>query len=203
MRIFIAGCARSGTTAFRAQFRGMADATVVPREASFSRFGEFDGEAAHVVLKRHARDRFVLHELPEDIRLFYCVRHPYDVMTSSHAGTAHLRPYHVEPERWREEFEALERLEDRQPGRDIFFVRYEDFVTDPARLQARIEGWLGLAFAEPFGSRRKLRTDSLLKWRRDPDRINYLRALPARLEPHLARFAARFAYSLDLSPVAA
>lgn len=198
MRIFIAGCARSGTTAFRAQFRGILNAHVAKKETHFREFILYQEHEGPVVLKRTHKNRFDLYELPQNIRLLYCVRHPFDTLTSIHKDSMHRRPYHVTPKRWIEEFQGLQQLEAAQPEREIFFVPYERLVNDTRSLQRDIEEWLDLRFDLPFGTVAPLHARSVSKWRADDQRLAYLRNLPNVLWPHLRAFGARFGYDLDL-----
>lgn len=183
----------------RAQMRGLRDTFVVSTEEDFPYFEKAETDAANIVIKRNARTYKGLHNLPEDIRLIYLVRHPYDTLTSHHPGAAQKRRFHIPPERWVGEFEGLKRLEAEQPARDILIVRYEDVVTDPTGTQQRIGDFLGLPFEKPFGTVRRVVPNSLYKWRMYPDRVQYLSDLPTEMRPLLDEFCERFGYDGKLS----
>ena len=199
MRIFIAGCGRSGTKVLRIQMQGLADSLVLEGEHDFTALANVYRGIPHAVVKRTASSHLTLHELPSDIRLLYCVRHPFDALTSPNPTTVHLRPYHITPTRWLEEYRGLGRLEARQPRRDICFVRYEDLVSDPPKMQERIAAFLPLPFAHPFGTHATLFTTSIHKWKMDSGRRAYLEKLPADLWPPMTAFAGRFEYDLTLA----
>lgn len=197
MRIFIAGCARSGTTLMREAMRCFGDTYVKNREAPPRVFSELQTEKRNTVVKRTSRCWEHLHELSGDIRLLYMIRHPYDVLTSLHSDTRKNTPYYVSLDRWKAEFGALVRLRKEQPAREIQYVRYEELVTKPNTVQQRIQQVNGLTpdklFTEKPGG---IRTSSLNKWENDPARAQFLRSLPD--DTDLRTFCREFGYSLSL-----
>ena len=60
------------------------------------------------------------------VELIYCVRHPFDVLTSTHPATKHIRKYHITYERWESEYNAFLALRKNQIQREIFILKYED-----------------------------------------------------------------------------
>lgn len=151
--VFIAGCARSGTTLLRSLMGCFQGATVCPTERGLEAFLEMasleSGDATLVVKRTHSFHR-QLHRLPASVDLVYCVRHPGDCLTSTHEASVSKRRFHVTRDRWIREYESLRRLERLQPGRPITFVRYEDLVADPDGVQADLATRLGLVINRPF-----------------------------------------------------
>lgn len=156
--LFIAGCARSGTTLLRSLMPCFQGGLACPVERGLEAFLELAHGSAQpleppvLVVKRTHRFHRELHRLPACIDLVYCVRDPGDCLTSRHEQSAAVRPFHVTLDRWSAEYEGLLRLERRQPGRRIAFVRYEDLVTAPNRVQADLADRLGLAIGRSFSA---------------------------------------------------
>jgi hypothetical protein len=196
---FIAGCARSGTSLLKQLMAVFRNTAVFPKERPVWHILEMAGAAeATLVVKRTADCHRSLHRLPTAVELVYCVRHPYDVLTSSHPLSVHLRPYHVTRERWFAEWHALRRLRRRQPGRRIATVRYEDLVCRPDDVQAAIAAHLGLGFEQPFSANTlgvEIRPTSLEKWRTRPELRRYLAGLDPAWHAEIARFCAEFGYA--------
>lgn len=197
--VFIAGCARSGTTLLKQLMAVFHDTSVFPRERTAWHFLDMAGaEESTLVVKRTAECHRGLHQLPAEVDLVYCVRHPYDCLTSSHPLTSHLRRYHVTRDRWFAEYDALRRLRRRQPDRRITVVRYEDLVTKPDGVQADLAGHLALAGRHSF-SRNPLGIDihpgSLEKWRGRPELREHLAAsIDDGWLAAIGRFCDEFAY---------
>ena len=159
--------------------------------------------ARNIVIKRTSTYYKSLPRLSEHVSLIYCIRHPFDVLTSSHPGSIHLRRFHVTAERWLGEYEALCALRTRQPRRKIFFLRYEELVRTPDEVQD------GLAAAFSLTPLRRFSADpttdifrtSVGKWQRDEALLHDLRAVRQAIGKPLARFCAEFGYVLPESPV--
>ncbi|WP_245523892.1 sulfotransferase [Mesorhizobium sp. M2D.F.Ca.ET.223.01.1.1] len=83
-KIFIAGCARSGTTLTQRLMACFEDTFVHRAEARYVQLDMLDRPEANLVVKRSERSHAHLARLPRAIGLIYCVRHPFDVLTSSH-----------------------------------------------------------------------------------------------------------------------
>lgn len=152
MRIFIAGCARSGTTLMQRLMGCFHGVYVEPGEHPLERLYEIKTELEHVVVKRNSKGHSELLSIREGTGLIYMVRHPYDCMTSYHPRTRD-RGYHVTPERWFTEFEAWlafrASVQRRRRDVGVVVVRYEDLVVDPDQTQR--------AIADHFGLERRVR----------------------------------------------
>lgn len=196
--VFIAGCARSGTSLLKQLMAVFGDTAVFPRERPVWHFLEMaDRPESTLVVKRTAECHRSLHRLPKDVHLVYCVRHPFDCITSAHPQTVHLRPYHVTRDRWIAEHDAVHRLRGAQPGRRITVVRYEDLVTRPDDVQAAIAQDVGLEaeatfLNNPLGV--EIRPASLEKWRERPELRRYLAGLDAAWGARIAGFCTEFGY---------
>jgi hypothetical protein len=196
--VFIAGCARSGTSLLKQLMAAFEDTAVFHRERTIWHFLEMaDRPEATLVVKRTSECHRELHRLPADVHLIYCVRHPYDCLTSSHPQTLHLRPFHVTRDRWFAEYEAFGRLRGEQPRRPVTIVRYEDLVTRPDDVEAAIADAVGLrpkwAFSRnPLGI--EIRPTSLEKWRHRADLRGFLAGLDEDWQAEIARFCAEFGY---------
>ena len=149
-------------------------------------------------LLARARLETAAKRLPAAVDLIHCVRHPYDVLTSVHPLSAHLRPFHVTRDRWFAEWDAIRRLRRRQPGRRIVTVRYEDLVTRPDDVQATIAADLGLVTEHPFSANPlgvEIRPSSLEKWRTRPDLRRHLAGLDAAWHAEIGRFCTAYGYA--------
>ena len=198
-KIFIAGCARSGTTLTQRVMKSFEDTFVWPPEARHTQFCLLDRQENNLVIKRDFRAFAHLAKLPADIGLIYCVRHPLDVLTSVHPQTAKERRFHTTADRWMLEYDALLRLRKAQPVRDIFYLRYEDTIADPDAMQQRIADRFGLRRRVPMSGDggRPIHSRSLRKWERNEDYRAYLRQQlsPAVLAPMRA-FCREFGYDM-------
>jgi hypothetical protein len=203
MKLFIAGCGRSGTTLIRDLMNCFHDTYVFVEnpygEASFSHFRDISHIASHVIIKRTGECWRTLPSLPADTGLIYCVRHPLDVLTSTHPLTKHLRRFHITPQRWDSEYSALGLLQDSQPKRHIFTLKYEDLVNTPDLIQEKIAEHFSLIpnyrFTEnPAGI--QIFTNSIEKWQKDPDLYAYLQTIPYRFRQSIDRFCQEFEYAL-------
>ncbi|RWB70643.1 MULTISPECIES: sulfotransferase [unclassified Mesorhizobium] len=201
-RIFIAGCARSGTTLTRSLMACFEDIHVLGREAPFPELMDLRPRTANVVVKRTAESHRQLCNLPAEAGLIYCVRHPFDVLTSSHPETKHLRPFHVTPERWEAEYDGLQRLRQVQPLRPIVFLRYEDLIGDPDSAQVAIARAFSLSPRIRFSAdpRNQIRTTSLRKWERNEDFRTYLHGLPPAFLARVEAFCREFGYDMPRQP---
>jgi hypothetical protein len=193
MRIFIAGCARSGTRLTKRLMNCFDDTLVYASEAPISQFAVLDQSVSVQVVKRTSTCYRTLPDLPEDIRLLYCLRHPFDVLTSTHPLTAHRRRYHVTQERWLAEYHALRDLRTRQPERAIFFSRYEDLVADPDSVQQKISAFFDLTSTRRF-SENPVHSKSIEKWRSQPRLRRHIRSLPAGFLGSVQAFCDEFGY---------
>jgi hypothetical protein len=216
--LFIAGCARSGTTLLRSLAPCFQGGVVSPVERGLEAFLELAEEGPHasessatgrpvLVVKRTHRFYRELHRLPACVDLLYCVRDPADCLTSRHDQSAAERPFHVTLDRWSAEYEGLLRIERLQPGRRIAFVRYEDLVTAPDRIQADLADRLGLVIGRPFSANGlgiTIHDSSVGRARREPALLNAALAASwgnrpgaRRFPPGLAAFCRRFGYDAE------
>ena len=197
--IFIAGCARSGTTLSRDLMACFDDTYVLAGEAPFSALLDLKRREANVVVKRTADSHELLSHLPAEIGLIYCVRHPFDVLTSQHPETMHERRFHVTTERWEAEYDGLLRLRRAQPRRVIHYLRYEDLVGGPDAAQQAIADAFGLVARLRFSSdpNNPIRRSSLRKWESNEEFRTYLQTLPRAFLARVETFCGEFGYDLS------
>lgn len=197
-KIFIAGCARSGTTLTQRLMGCFEDTFVNRSEAKYTQLDLLDRPETNLVVKRSARGHVHLAGLPVAVGLIYCVRHPFDVLTSSHPESQAERRFHVTPERWLAEYEALLRLRKVQPDRAIVYVRYEDMIARPDEIQTRIARAFNLRprirFSEDASN--PIRATSLKKWERNEEYRAYIEALPPAFVAGLRGFCDEFGYEM-------
>jgi hypothetical protein len=203
MKIFIAGCGRSGTTLIRDLMKCFRDTDVFAEdpygEAPFSAFAGLPAVKSHQVVKRTGGCWKTLPSLPDEIGLIYCVRHPFDTLTSTHPRTSHLRKFHITFKRWQVEYQALHQLRQAQPQRRIFILRYEDLVHTPNAMQNEIAAHFGLEPAIRFQEnpeKIEIFTRSLEKWKNNSELQTYLQDIPYRLRVEIQRFCDEFGYTL-------
>lgn len=213
-RIYICGCGRSGTWLTAALMSAFEDTYVAPDEAPVGRFLALERpEGVHVVKRYYAAWRTV-ELIPPEITLLYVVRHPFDVLISTHPRG----PHYITPERWRSEAGALRRI--LELGRSMLVLRFEDCVGDPAAALRRV----GEAFGLRPDARRDLRPDGVgfappalaamkglrppdprraLAWRGAVEEHAYLRQILPELGEDLAWFADAFGYGDPAGELAA
>jgi hypothetical protein len=196
--VFIAGCARSGTTLLLDLMPSFKDThALAGQEHHFGYFTNVQTTAANVVIKREANTHRKLASLPPEIELIYLVRHPFDTLTSHHPNYLSHRRFHVSERRWRDEYAGLKRLRTQQPTRVIHYVRYCDLVTSPDVVQSRLATSLDLEIDRPFSEAGvKFFTSSVGKYRTDHKLQRYLWLLPNALRQEMKEFCEEFGYEL-------
>lgn len=210
--IYLMGCGRSGTWLLTSLMSGFADTAVVAKELPVEYFGVAKPQAGNLVLKRSWQAFRGVQAIPDRIRILHIIRHPFAVLTSFNPMVP--RKYYISPERWIGEMTALKYLIDS--GRPhVQVVRYEDLVTDPARVQAEIGRAHGLIaavspeqaiadFSAPAEAEkamhglRPLDQASLARFRDDPGKMAYLASIRPQLEPLLDWTRVRFGYDVAI-----
>lgn len=207
--VFLTGCGRSGTWLMAAMLMGIADLHALPGEQPIGAFLWMPDADVIQLIKRQHNAYLHFDRLPPDVRVIHMVRHPWDVLSSTHRSVEN----YISMARIEGEHRAFfAHLADR-PG--TLVVRYEDVVLRPAAEQARIQAFLGAPAVTPFADfwrnttlpvdvvkamhgLRPLDAGALHRWRTDPEQTAYLRDLQATSTGVLAAFAARFGYDLTL-----
>jgi hypothetical protein len=196
--VFIAGCARSGTSLLRKLMSCFDDVAAVDRERSVSHFLDLAREPQRtLVVKRTNKCYRDLPHLPACVDLIYCVRHPFDCLTSSHPETAAYQAFHVSQRRWTDEYDSLQQLVGRQPSRLISIVRYEDLVGDPDSVQAALASSLSLGVTHRFSSNPlgiEIRASSVGKWQRDQRLRDAICGFEPTWRQRIAEFCGQFGY---------
>jgi hypothetical protein len=197
-RIYIMGCGRSGTWLLTALMSTFDACHLVAKEVPVETFGVIAPQQPTLVLKRNLTAFEAIERIPEDIRILYIVRHPFDVLTSVnpvHPGAP--GQYYISPARWLGEMLALQFLTETQRP-NALVLRYEDLVRDPDQVQGFLAQQFGLrskaaahdvdvAFDAPPEARlamhglRKIDQESLHKYRQSETKLQYLRSIRPRL----------------------
>ena len=211
-RIYIMGCGRSGTwllTAVISTFKGVC---VLSKEVPVDFFGRLTTTGAVLVLKRNSDAYQHIEQIPRRIGITYIVRHPFDVLTSNNRMTDSL--YHIKPDRWLGEMTALKALIEAR-RQNVKIVRYEDLVTDPCAVQAQLADFFGFEIGSHIDDLpavfnasaaadvamhglRKIDTNSIGKYKKDPRKIDYLRSIRPRLSIMLDWVGSEFSYDVSL-----
>ncbi|MDR4308116.1 hypothetical protein IHQ68_15965 [Chelatococcus sambhunathii] len=205
-RIYVCGCGRSGTTLLIDQMACFSRLFVDYAESHAGAFVRAPAGYEAVAIKRSSTAYEFLPGLPTEIGLLYIVRHPYDVMASKLGE----KDRYIKPDRWRNEAAALAAV--LASGRpNMMLVRYEDLVSDPDGVQARIAQQWGLTIGLPFSRfheiadtphahvARPVDQASIGAWRRHAGLIQDLDAVHAEIGAELEWFARRFGYELRRS----
>ncbi|MGI9406478.1 MAG: tetratricopeptide repeat protein, partial [Hyphomicrobiaceae bacterium] len=208
-RLFIAGCGRSGTWLLDRMMSCFDDIWQAENEYHYGHFARITSEKPVHLLKRSMSSHRDLHLLPAEIGLLYIIRHPFDVLTSTHID----RDHHISPERWTKEIAALKRIIDRP---NSIVVRFEDLVTDANAVQTRIGVQWGLVARQPFTEFHKTAVTTefvaqsmnglrapdpsvLGRYKKNRDHCGYCQSLTSELGTDLHWVADRFGYDLELN----
>jgi hypothetical protein len=172
-------------------------------EAPYTIFDLLEQKTQHRAVKRTANCYSVLAEIPDHIGVVYCVRHPYDTLTSKLSLSAHLRYYHVTEDRWLAEFAAYRSLVAVRPRRRLIVLRYEDLVNDPNTGQEAIAAKFSLRIAIPFKAyplNRPIATTSVGRWRNDAEAIDRVAHLRLDTQREITHFCKLFHYDIPVEP---
>jgi hypothetical protein len=207
-RIFLMGCGRSGTWLLTAAFSTFDALEVVAVERPFEDFGLFATDKPNLLLKRDHASYRRIEQMPESIQIAMIVRHPFATLTSK--IEREQRKYHITPDRWLGEMLALQYLVDtRRPA--TLIVRYEDLVRDPDGAQQNLASRFGLPMLHPMSRIKDLfrgpadalsgatvHVESIDKYKRDPEKVEYLKSIRPRLGRLLDWVAEEFDYDIAL-----
>ena len=122
--------------------------------------------------------------------------------------------YHIKPDRWLGEMTALKALIEAR-RQNVKIVRYEDLVTDACTVQAQLAEFFGFEIEShvddlpavfnasaaadlAMHGLRKIDTNSIGKYKRDPRKIDYLRSIRPRLGSMIDWVSSEFSYDLSL-----
>ncbi|MEW9838455.1 sulfotransferase [Mesorhizobium marinum] len=201
MDIHIAGCAGSGTSLANRLMACFEGVSLSRRRAPA--FQQFCGQAPSTALKRIEFSQEAHADLHADSHLIYCVRHPYDVLTSTDEGTKGSRRFPVSPRQFADEYRAFRRLRAKRPQGRIFVLKYEDLIRNPDKVQEQIAAHFGLRPLRLFSKNpegEKIRADSLEKWNEDPDLLLYFASFRWPIRRVIRSFAKDFGYKLPKLP---
>lgn len=146
-RIYIVGCARSGTTLLRRLFHAFEGTEVIPHEVSLDDFADQRSESGRVLVGKRTIRTIFSNELSveegrrqlellqgrPDIRVLCILRDGRDVVESDYASCR----------RW---YESMRQVQIAQAAGllELGTMQYEDLVTDPDGTQVGVANWFGL-----------------------------------------------------------
>lgn len=211
-RVFVMGCGRSGTWLLTGLMSTFKDTCVVAKEVPVELFAQLTTTGRALVLKRNNVSFERLSQVPTRIKIAYAIRHPFDVLTSHNPTSAHV--YHIDVARWLGEMSALRAAID-DGRRNFCIIRYEDLASDATGVQKKLADELGLEIGTPASELatvfnpsgraksamhglRGIDTRSLNKYKKDPERIAYLKSIRPQLGETLDWVAQRFGYDTAL-----
>ena len=152
-------------------------------------------------------DRDFLRANP-DVKILWMLRDPRDVLTSTHPDQP--GKFYVTPERW---IASLQLYGPFKHEAQVFTVRYEDLVTNPDAIQARIAQSFNLVASRKFveahkffprfhenvramHSIRPIDANSVQKWRKNPQLQQYLQQILAS-RPEILSLARDCGYEIN------
>ena len=170
-KIFITGCAKSGTTLLLRMCYAFKDTEVIYKEGfdghemDFDEFVKHKSESKFTIGKRHPPallSNVLIPEfqnqagniIKEDIRVINVIRDGRDVVLSD--GN------YVKPKRW---IESIDQRDEVLFGNLIDLeVKYEDLVTDPEKVQRQMEEVFGLESEHSFKDYPEYVEDWVFEW---------------------------------------
>lgn len=170
-KIFITGCAKSGTTLLLRMCYAFKDTEVLYKkgfdghELAFDEFVNYEGQSKFVIGKRHppallsnvmSEELQRQHDLvvEHDIAIINVIRDGRDVVLSD--GN------YVKPDRW---IDSIRQRSDEVFGNVIVMeVRYEDLIRNPQEVQSKMEEMFGLESESNFSEYPDYVEDWVFEW---------------------------------------
>ena len=145
--ILICGYGRSGTTLLLMMMEyALPKARWFGREKAAWRAATFEWRNHAVVISKVPTDVCRLHRIRNfyknrkaKLKTIIMIRDPRDVLSSKHPDTGDLK-YFQETDQWKQIHTAVMRYRNDP---EVFLLRYEELVTDPDAVQARIDAFTG------------------------------------------------------------
>jgi hypothetical protein len=211
-RIYVMGCGRSGTWLLTGLFSTYSDLEIVPKELGVEYFGMLTTKKKALVIKRDFAAHLRVEMIPECIEIAYIIRHPFDVLTSHNPNNG--KTYHIDPHRWLSEMLSLQYLLDSKRNHTTI-IKYEDLVHDPDNSQTLIAAKLKLGVSHPvkFLDRvfhappeavsamhgvRAIDTNSIGKYKKEPEKIAYLKGIVPRIGRLLDWVGEEYGYDISI-----
>jgi hypothetical protein len=211
-RIYVMGCGRSGTWLLTGLFTTYSDVEIIMKELSVEHFGLFTTKKKALLLKRDHAAHMRIDTVPEGIEIVYVIRHPFDVLTSHIPGFN--ATYHIHPYRWLNEMLSLQYLLDSKRAHTLI-IKYEDLVQNPHKNQSLIAEKLKLEISHPvemldrvfqadpgiftgMHGLRPIDTNSIGKYKKDPEKIAYLKRIRPRLGRLLNWVGEEYGYDVSI-----
>lgn len=211
-RIYVMGCGRSGTWLLTGLFSTFSDLEIIPKELGLEHFGLLTTKKKALVIKRDFAAHLRIEQIPECIEIAYIIRHPFDVLTSYNPTTG--KTYHIDPHRWLSEMLSLQYLLDSKRNHTTI-IKYEDLVREPHNSQTLIAEKLSLDISHPveildrvfqapseavsaMHGLRAIDTNSIGKYKKDPEKIAYLKRILPRVRRLLDWAGEEYGYDVSI-----
>lgn len=210
-RAYLTGCGRSGTWLLTAILSSLETLRISDGECQLGEFAWMPNLPETQLVKR-AHDAYLyFYSVPEDIKIIHVVRHPFDVLVSTHLAKKNL----ITLENLEAEHKAFfSKLQNRK---NTLVVKYEDIVKNVEEVQTEIESFLNLKSQHPFKDfhmyahthlsdlvmksmhgLRPLDPSRLSSWKNSESELEFLRNLIKDSDGTLAQFAEHFDYEIDI-----
>ena len=210
-RIFVMGCGRSGTWLLYSLLSMVKHTYALFEEVDVGRFARIKSAKPNHILKRDSKSFRTADRIPKSIGIVWIVRHPFDVMTSHNPGKAN-RSFHINPDRWNGEMDALRRFIEH-PRPNGIVVKYEDLVSEPDLTLSRVAAIFGLEISgsacksiththipadvrDTMNGLRQISTNSVGRWRSDPDLVARVHNVVGPMRERLEWVSERFGYEV-------
>ena len=156
MRIWITGCARSGTTLLRRLFHAFRGTEIVPYEIDLDAFLSMEApEGAILVGKRTVASIFSnclpLEEGKRQLELLQG-RPDVHVLNIYRDGRDVVESEYAPPHRWYESLRQMLLAQEHSLLPTLATIRYEDMVGDPDGTQKGLAAWYELEIEHPWSA---------------------------------------------------
>ncbi|WP_423823482.1 glycosyltransferase [Salinisphaera sp. SPP-AMP-43] len=146
--VVICGFPRTGSTLLQLMIEAcVADVRTFDGELEGLWAARYAVRNHHYMVSKYPRDitaidalRAHYRERTGQVHFVVMLRDPRAILTSAHQAYPSSQGYYVDFERWQTIYEHVRALD---TGPDVTFIRYEDLVTDPDRVQAALAEAIG------------------------------------------------------------
>ena len=143
-RIYVTGCGRSGTWLLSSMLSGLRDARLIESEQHFGYFLKLPDDTLSYIIKRQHDSYLYYEHLPAEFFVINIIRHPFDVLSSTHMGTKNYIPVNRLEGELRSCFSYL------LSRKNTITIRYEDLLIETENVQKRIESFLNIRAQTKF-----------------------------------------------------
>jgi len=210
-RVYLTGCGRSGTWLLTAILSSLENLRISDGECQLGEFAWMPDLPETQLVKR-AHDAYLYFDsVPENVKIIHVVRHPFDVLVSTHLAKKNL----ITLKNLEAEHKAFFlKLQNRK---NTLVVKYEDIVKNVKEIQPKVESFLNLKSQHPFEDfhmyahthlsdmvmksmhgLRPLDPSRLNSWKNSESELGFLRNLIKDSDGTLEEFAEFFDYDIDV-----